>query len=91
MRLVRRYTILTKFNLSRRGWNGDANCVLYGAVETTEHLFSICLVSKTIWDWVAHYNNFVFNCSTLKDLWCIDSQIPLKDIHCVKIIRSAVL
>lgn len=46
--------------MSNRGWNGDTACGCFGLPESTDHLFVECPLVRTIWIWIANYNNFQF-------------------------------
>jgi zinc-binding in reverse transcriptase len=60
MWLVRKYKILTKDNLVRRGWSGNISCAFCGAYENINHLLVNCSLAFTSWNWIAHYNFFSF-------------------------------
>ena len=83
--------MLTKVNLSKRGWQGDINCLFCGQPETVDHLFVTCSFIFAIWDWIASYNSFTYNCTNIDDLWILDAYIPLKDKKLLELIRGAVL
>ena len=53
--------------------------------------FLLIALIKLIWDWKTAYNGFTFTCSTISDLWLLDSAIPLKDRLLVEMIRGAVI
>jgi hypothetical protein len=89
--LVKQNKILTKANLMIRGWNGDLTCVFCNQVETVDHLFVQCSYIKAIWNWIATFNNFSFDCECLDDLWLLDAVIPLKDRLLLELLRGAVL
>jgi hypothetical protein len=89
--LVKQNRVLTKDNLAKRGWTGSQNCVFYNGSETVDHLFLTCPVAAAIWTWIANYNGFVFECSTIQELWDIDACIPMKESKLVELIRGAVL
>ena len=63
--LVKQNKVLTRVNLSKRGWNGDKSCLFCGLPETTNHLFVTCHFASVIWGWIANYNNFVFQFTTV--------------------------
>ena len=44
-----------------------------------------------IWNWIATYNSFTFECNSLDDLWLLDASIPLKDRLLVELLRGAIL
>ena len=44
-----------------------------------------------IWNWIATYNSFTFDCNSLDDLWLLDASIPLKDRLLVELLRGAIL
>lgn len=44
-----------------------------------------------IWNWIAHFNNFTFECTTIDDLWFTDACIPFKDRLLIELLRGAVL
>lgn len=58
--LVKHKKVLTKVTMSNRGWNGDTACGCCGLPESTDHLFVECPLVRTIWIWIANYNNFQF-------------------------------
>ena len=89
--LVKQNRVLTRDNLSRRGWSGNMQCVYCSEMESVNHLFVNCHYAGSIWAWIATYNRFVFVCDSIVDLWELDYCIPLKDANLVEIIRGAVL
>ena len=89
--LVKQDKILTRVNLSKRGWLGDVSCQFCGAPETIDHLFVQCPFFRTIWNWIADYNNFAFDITTMEELWFIDALIPFKDRYLIELVRGAVL
>jgi zinc-binding in reverse transcriptase len=90
MWLVRKKKILTKYNLVKKGWDGDIYCVFCGAYEDIDHLFILCSMAYTLWNWIVRYNSFIFQGNYLDDLWCIDSCIPLKDKFLIELIRNVI-
>jgi zinc-binding in reverse transcriptase len=90
MWLFRKHFFLTKVNLVKRGWVGDASCVLCGAYEDIHHLLVNCSFVFALWNWITQYNSFSFQGTCLDDLWCIDSCITLKDNFLIELIRSVV-
>lgn len=70
---------------------GDVSYVFCGEEETVDHLFVTCSFIKSIWNWIAIFNNFTFSYTTIEELWIIDKDIPLKDRCMVELIRGAVL
>jgi hypothetical protein len=44
-----------------------------------DHLFNDYSFIKHIWHWIATYDNFTFNCQTIKDLLCIEYRILFKN------------
>lgn len=89
--LAKQNRILTRDNLSKRGWQGDQSCIFCHEQETVSHLFLTCSMVSQIWHWIARYNNFVFTCVSLDDLWDIGTCIPMKDDNLVMMIIGAVL
>jgi zinc-binding in reverse transcriptase len=67
--LVKRDIILTKLNLIKKGWVSNTKCVFYDDEESTSHLFITCPLANQIWQWIIKYNNFIFEGTTLLDLW----------------------
>ena len=66
--LVKQKKVLTRVNLSKRGWQGDVACSFFcGEPETVDHLFIQRSFVKYIWDWLADFNHFSFDCSTIED------------------------
>jgi hypothetical protein len=59
--------------------------------ETVDHLFITCSFASCLWNWLVQYNNFVFNCIIIDDLWNIDAKIPYKDQKLCELIRGAFL
>lgn len=47
--LMLKNSILTKDNLTRRGWTGNDECHFCGAKESIDHLFFGCAVAKLVW------------------------------------------
>jgi zinc-binding in reverse transcriptase len=82
---------MTKDNLRKKGWQGDAKCIFYNELETTEHLFVHCSISVCLWNWFTSYNNFQFNCNCIQELWLIDANIPYKDPKLCELVRGAFL
>jgi hypothetical protein len=89
--LLKRNKLLTKENLSHRGWIGNTSCPFCGSFESTDHLFVHCPFSFQIWNWIAQHNNFMFEGSTMDDIWFINASIPLKDKPLIELVRGAVL
>ena len=89
--MVRQNIILTKVNLIKRGWQGDITCHFCGGDETVDHLFVSCPYILQIWHWIANFNRFQFDCTSIEDLWLLDAYIPLKDRPLVELIRGAIL
>ena len=54
MWLIENNSILTRDNLSRRGWQGDTRCAFCMRDESINHLFFDCTTAKYIWSLVAH-------------------------------------
>jgi zinc-binding in reverse transcriptase len=90
MSLLRRTRLLTKDQLLKRGWIGDSKCVFCDQDENADHLFVYCPTVRTLWQWIAQFNNFTFQDCLLANLWLIDSCIPLKDKILVELVRSVV-
>ena len=78
--LVRQNRILTKDNLRKRGWQGDSSCHFCSHEESVNHLFVTCPFISQIWNWIAQFNGFYFDCTLIQDLWLLDAYIPLKDM-----------
>ena len=89
--LVRQKRILTKDRLSKQGWTGDTKCVYCSHMESVDHLFVNCTYARSIWNWIATYNNFIFDYATIGALWDMDYCIPLKEPDLIEIIRGSVL
>jgi zinc-binding in reverse transcriptase len=66
--LVKRDRILTKLNLIKKGWTGNTKCVFCDGEKSTRHLFITCPLANQIWQWIAKYNNFTFEGTTIIDL-----------------------
>lgn len=49
MWLIHQNSILTKNNLSRRGWNGDSKCMFCRENESILHLLFECSMAKYVW------------------------------------------
>lgn len=67
--LIMRNSILTKDNLLRRGWSGDANCVFCGKEESVDHLFLNCSVAKFLWGILQTCFGFGALPDNMKTLW----------------------
>jgi hypothetical protein len=52
MWLVAQKSILTKYNMLRRKWQGTPDCYFFGEAETTGHMIG-CPIAKVIWGIVA--------------------------------------
>lgn len=89
MWLLKQDRILTKINLSNKGWQGDTACLFCGDVESTNHL--LYPFSKAIWSWIANHNGLYFNCENIEDLWLLDCCIPRKNKLLVKLVRAVTL
>jgi zinc-binding in reverse transcriptase len=91
--LIQKNNILTRDNLSKRGWTGTKICIFCSADEIMEHLFIHCSVASCIWSWIAHYNKFSCHsyCNTIEELWRIDHCILFKDKNLWEMIRETVL
>jgi zinc-binding in reverse transcriptase len=85
--LVRKNRVLTKLNLQKKGWNENVRCMFCAA----DHLFVTCLYISSIWKWIALFNNFSFERTTVEDLWDLDCSIPLKNQYVVELIRGPVV
>ena len=77
--------------MSKRGWLGDVAYQFCGAPETIDHLFVQCPFFRTIWNWIAEYNNFAFDITTMEELWFIDALIPFKDRYLIELVRGTIL
>lgn len=66
-------------------------CQFCGQFETTDHLFVTCPLASTIWTWIANYNGFHFDCTTVSDLWSFDNCLPFRDTLIFELIRAATL
>jgi len=53
MWLVKSNAILTKDNLSKKGWQGDQTCSFCSTPETIEHLFFGCAMARYCWSLVS--------------------------------------
>jgi len=89
--LVRQKRVLTKDRLNKQGWTGDTTCVYCSQKKTVDHLFVTCNFARSIWNWIARYNNFSFDYTNIGTLWKIDYCIPLKEPNIIEIIRGSVL
>jgi hypothetical protein len=74
----------------KKGWQGDTSCVFCGNFENADHLFISYNYVKIIWNWIAQYNSYNFEGTTLKDIWLLDCCILLKDKLLVELVRSAI-
>jgi zinc-binding in reverse transcriptase len=83
--------ILTKDNLRKKEWQSDGKCILCDALETVEHLFLHYSTSACLWNWVSSYNNFIFNCNSIQELWQLEAKIPYKDAKLTKLVRGEFL
>ena len=57
----------------------------------TNYLFVTCFFIGSIWSWLANFNNFEFDYTTVEELWLLDASIPLKDRLLIEMVRGAVL
>jgi zinc-binding in reverse transcriptase len=89
--LVKRNRILTKVNLAKKDWQGSVQCMFCISDEDTDYLFVSCPMVISVWNWIAHYNNFLFDGYIINDFWDIDCCIPLKDKYVVEFVRCVVL
>lgn len=53
MWLIHNNAILTRDNLIKRKWPGDASCVFCNDLESIDHIFFLCPVAKVIWGVIA--------------------------------------
>lgn len=69
MWLTFRNRILTKVNLSKRGWTGITTCMFCDHPETTTHMFLHCQLTKQVIYWLGstqiHYQQW----KSLKDVF----------------------
>ena len=54
MWLVEKNSILTRDNLTRRGWHGDKRCNFCLENESVNHLFFDCSMARYVWSLVAY-------------------------------------
>jgi len=54
MWLVEKNSILTRDNLTRRGWHGDKRCYFCLENESVNHLFFDCSMARYVWSLVAY-------------------------------------
>lgn len=45
--------VLTKEDMIKKNWVGDPSCYFCSEVETTDHLFFLCPITKVVWGIVA--------------------------------------
>ena len=67
--------ILTKSNLSRRGWNGNMQCQFCPLYETTNHLFVHCQQAQHIWFWLGQSQNFFLVWTTCSDIFLFSNTL----------------
>ncbi|KAJ4769913.1 hypothetical protein LUZ62_054170 [Rhynchospora pubera] len=64
MWLMMHNRILTKENLSKKGWQGNTYCIFCGQLETCDHLFCNCSYMQHIWFWLGesqeHFQHWYF-------------------------------
>jgi hypothetical protein len=77
--------------LIKKDWIENTKCIFCDDEEFTSHLFVTCPLVKQIWQWIAKYNNFLFEGNTLSDLWLVNYCIPLKNKFVTELLRGAVL
>lgn len=66
--LVFRNRILTKVNLSRKGWGGTTTCMFCDQHETTNHLFLRCRMVTQIWYWLGKNGLYFRHWRTMKQV-----------------------
>ena len=69
MWLIENNFLLTKDNLIKRKWVGDASCYFGPQVETIAHLFFACLVAKVVWGCVVSCLKTSFIPRNLEQCW----------------------
>lgn len=68
MWLVARNIILTKQNLSRRGWIGDTKYQFCHQTETINHLFLTRPLAQQIWFWMGNNQHYFTKWTTIQDI-----------------------
>ncbi|KAJ4804331.1 RNA-directed DNA polymerase (reverse transcriptase)-related family protein [Rhynchospora pubera] len=81
MWLVMHDKILSKHNLSKKGWPGDVSCCCCGDVETTTHLFLFCPIIKTVWFWLGNCQNEFYKWQSLPDIVNFAARLRKKNKH----------
>lgn len=66
--------ILTKNNLSRRGWSGDMKCHFCPDMEDTNHLFLNYQQAKKIWFWLGRTQDCFDTWDSLTDIFDFSTQ-----------------
>jgi zinc-binding in reverse transcriptase len=74
---VRQNKILTKNNLSKRGYQGDIHFIFIFSNDAK-------IIDHLLWSWIANYNNFHFLYQNIEELWHINVLYHLNMIIFVK-------
>lgn len=89
--ITKSLSILTKVSLFKIGLSRALSCPFCDQPETGDRLFVNYPIAFAIWDWIAAFSGFRFNCSSIENLSIIDAQVPLNDKFLVELIIGAVL
>ena len=84
MWLVKSNAILTKDNLSKKGWQGDQTCSFCSTLENTEYLFFGCAMARYCWSLVSIAIGADCRLSSFSQFWVWDAKyMPhhKKDFH----------
>lgn len=68
--------ILSKHNLSKKGWKGSTSCVFCDKTETINHLFLQCKFAKQIWVWMGKCQYAFLSWKTMKDIQSYAKTLP---------------
>lgn len=83
MWLIKRRATLTKDNMIKRRWNGDPTCRFCNSVETIDHLFFQCPITRVVWGIIASCIGAANIPNNIQQFWnWITNHIPnYKHIH----------
>jgi hypothetical protein len=85
-----RYVIIIRMHIEICILNHWSKRIFCDAEKIRAFIFS-CPPVNCIWQYIAQFNNFSFNDTTIQDSRCIDYSIPLKNTFVIELIRGAVM
>ena len=68
MWILTKKKLLTKVNLSSKGWTGSTKCHFCSGIESSTHLFLKCPFTQHVWFWMGLSQNYFRNWQTIQDI-----------------------